>query len=166
MIIHDGLTKARLEGKHDPNSALFYTFALRPDVWQANKVYYTGKSLVVPPVWNGFYYEAKSGGMSGSSAPTFPCKKGETVEDSCVLWKAVPYDLYLPDDVDIATDGATWSADDTNVTISDVTTVTNKTKAKISTVPATLKEVEITIHFTFSNDEEDDRSFIISVAEL
>jgi len=165
LIIHDGLEVPVLDQAIDPDAVNRYTYLLRPDAWAANTVYYTGRSVVVPSQPNGFYYLADSGGRSDAVEPTWPCRKGQKVEDGCVVWKALPYDFLLPPDRAIA--AAAWSADDPSVVISDIQTSDNKTSALIGSVPAGLEQVRIKIHFTYAgSSEEDDRSFIIPVRSL
>jgi len=137
---------------------------MRPEVWQADTVYYEKNSIVIPSIFNGYYYLAISGGKSAATEPAFPCTKGETVQDGCVVWKAIPYDLYLRPGKNIVT--ADWSADVAGVTISTPVTTADRTTAIVSTIPDTADQVRITIHFTYNNSETDDRSFIIPVAEL
>lgn len=164
MIIHNGNTIPILNQSQDPNAAREYAFVLRPEIWQPDTVYYDNESIVIPSVFNGFYYIAISGGKSLAVEPAFPCQKSKTVDDGCVLWKAVPYDIFLRPGKNIAT--AAWSADNAGVTISIPTTTADRTTAVVSTIPSDVTQVKITIHFTYNTPELDDFSFIIPVAEL
>ena len=164
MIFHDGIEVPLLQTPQDPDAARVYSYVMRPEVWKPDTVYYDKESIVIPSMFSGFHFLAVSGGKSAAAEPEFPCEKGRTVQDGCVKWKAVPYDLYLRPGNDIT--GAAWSSDTAGVTISNVVTTTDKTSAMISTIPDTSTRVQVTIHFTYSNGEADDRSFIIPVAEL
>lgn len=164
MIIHNGKEIPTLEFPQDPDSSRLYTFIMRPDVWHADTIYYDRKSIIIPTVFNGFYYLAQSGGKSEATEPAFPCKKGAVVADGCVEWVAVSYDMYLRPGKNIKT--ADWSADHADVTIGTATTDADKTEALISTIPASVDKVTITIHFTYDDGTYDDRSFIIPVAQL
>jgi len=164
MIIHDGITVPRLEYAQDPDEAVEYTFQMRPDVWQSATVYYDKLSIVIPSVFNGYYYIAVSGGVSEATEPSWPCKKGQAVQDGCVTWKAAPYDLFLRPGKNINT--ATWSVDAAGVTISNAVNTTDKATALISTIPDAVSEIRVTIRFTFNNAETADRSFIVPVKEL
>lgn len=50
---------------------------------------YALNAFVVPPVANGFYYQATAPGISASSAPSFPTTPGAAVTDGTVVWTCV-----------------------------------------------------------------------------
>jgi len=65
------------------------TVTEQPDytTWAASTDYTTG-SYVMPSTANGFFYEATTGGTSGSTEPTWPTTNGATVTDGSVTWTA------------------------------------------------------------------------------
>jgi hypothetical protein len=164
LLIHDGIAPIVLQSIFDPDAVKIFTFALRPEVWAQETVYYANKSIVLPSEFNGFYYLAISGGKSGTTEPAWTCAEEGVTEDECVSWQAKPYNFYLTPDINIV--DATWEANNTDIIITDITNDTDKTSAKVSNVPADLTFFKVTIHFTFDNGEEDDRSFIVPVGEL
>lgn len=57
--------------------------------YSVSKSYGEGDT-VYPSVYNGYYYEAMSSGMSGGTPPLFPIVQGKKVLDNQITWKAVP----------------------------------------------------------------------------
>ena len=165
MIFGDKNEPVMLQGAQDKDEAKKYTVYFRPETWQPNNVYYDKKSIVVPTVFNGYAYIAVSGGISLATEPAFPCRKGETVEDGCVLWKAVPYDFILSDGQVISS--VLWTSDTSGVVIDHITFSQEKTSAIVHSIPDGTESVTINIHTTISGTTETiNRSFIIPVAVL
>jgi hypothetical protein len=64
--------------------------------WQAGTAYAKG-AYVVPNPANGFYYEAKVAGVSGSNPPAFPVKDKQRVTESAgLIWMDVGSSSTLP----------------------------------------------------------------------
>ena len=59
--------------------------------WGASKSYQEG-DLVIPAIYNGYYYELKTvdGGISGTEQPAFPENQDESVSDNGLTWVAIP----------------------------------------------------------------------------
>jgi len=59
--------------------------------WAATTTY-SEADLVVPTVYNGYYYKCTTvdGGDSGGSEPTFPTNQDATVTDNVLTWEAIP----------------------------------------------------------------------------
>ena len=163
IIVHRGDKPVKMTYPQDPDSALVYTLLLRPDEWQPNTIYYANRSVVIPTTFNGHAYAAIAGGTSGTAEPSWPCDDS-IVNDDCVQWQKLDYSFYLDDNKNLTL--ADWIADDSNVLIEDITISENKTEAKISSIPADVAQVTITVHLAFDNGEEDDRSFVIKVKQL
>ena len=61
---------------------------INPDTWQANLSVPAG-SFIRPTSDNGFVYYAKTGGLTGTSEPTWPTQNGQSVVDNEVTWIAM-----------------------------------------------------------------------------
>jgi len=162
--VHNNLSPLVLPTVFDVNATKTFTIVLRPDVWVADTIYYANSSLVVPSVFNGFFYLATNGGTSDATEPTWPCTKDETVNDGCVIWQAQPYEFYLGPDVDIQS--VTWSADNPEIIVTDEPVQPNKASARVSNVPDGIARFALTAHFVLNNGEEDDRTIVVPVGEL
>ena len=62
-------------------------------VWQASQSYAIN-SLVRPPIYNGWIYQATAGGVSGATEPSWSIRKDDTFVDGGVTWRAVKLDYY------------------------------------------------------------------------
>jgi len=149
---------------HDPNAILLYGFSYKPSVWEANTVYGTEITVVIPTVFNGFEYQVISNGISDAvTEPVWPTTVGDTIEDGSVTFKAAHYTKYLANSDTIV--ASTWSATDSVTVSSEAYTADGQTQALIGPVPAGVEEFTITNHITTSTGEEDDRSLLIKVKE-
>lgn len=147
---------------HDKDSKKKYGFIYKPPAWEANKVYRSDKNAVLPTVFNGYYYKVISNGISGGAEPVWPTKKNETVIDGSVELKAVEFNLFLGENESLS--ASTWTASDGTLTLSSFTAA-GSTEVMLSEVPAGISQVTLTNHVTKDNDEEDDRSIIITISE-
>lgn len=163
MIVHDGTRIPTIPHPQDPDEVVRYKVVFRPDVWAADTVYYTGESFVLPPQFNGFYYQAKSGGTSGATVPDFPQKANETVIDGGVEWVAIPYNLRMGAGDRMLS--AVWSSDRSEVVISSESIEDGTVSALVSNLPEDASEVTITVQ-AFIGEEKIERSFIIKVRPL
>ena len=165
MNISDKNAPLLLPGAQDIDEAKKYNVFFRPEVWQPGTVYYDKNSVVIPSTPNGYAYIAISGGVSQATEPVFPCKKGETVEDGCIVWKAVPYDyILLPGQ---AISNVTWTASVAGVVIDDVQFSANKTSAIVHSIPDGTESITVNIQIEISGTTETiNRSFVIAVAVL
>jgi hypothetical protein len=56
-----------------------------PQKWQASTIYNTG-DFVVPTTWNGFIYEATTGGTTSGIEPNWKTTIGQTNSNGSVTW--------------------------------------------------------------------------------
>jgi len=154
---------ARLSEAHDPDAKKIYKIAYGASDWASATAHICDESVVMPSTFNGFYYEAMSGGISGASEPTWPTAAGETVVDGSVTWRAICWDLFLDEGETIT--ASTWSSD-VAITMDTEALASPLTSVRVTAVPSGVLEFTLTNHVTKSNDEEDDRSMLIQVLEL
>jgi len=163
MVIHDGISTPVLSHPQDPEETVKYSIVFLPDPWSADTVYYTSESVVLPPQFNGFYYQAMSGGISGSRAPTFPQKAGEKVSDGGVEWVAIPYNFFMsPGD---RLNSVAWLSDTPEVVFSGEAISGGVASVLVSGIPDSVPQVKITARASIGQ-ESIDRSFIIPVRSL
>lgn len=85
------------------HGAKFWVYAMpdpyRIDRWMANQTIAQGNQYVFHDGrGNGYIYTATTGGVTGSSPPTFPTTSGSTITDGTVVWTTGPttsYHLYI-----------------------------------------------------------------------
>lgn len=164
MIIHDGTSVPVLMDPQDPDDTKRYTVMLRPPVWSPSQLCYEKESVVLPSQFSGFYGLARSGGITGSSEPVFPSKSNVVVVDGGVEWVMRPYDFILLPGMTLAS--ATWSADNPAVQFSSEQTNSDKTSMLISGLPASVEKVLITVRLVYNPEGQEDKSFIIPVAQM
>lgn len=148
---------------HDPDAKKTYQMVYGAPSWAALTAYICNEAVVAPSTFNGFYYEAQSGGITASGEPTWPTQAGGTVTDGTVIWRAVCWDLFLGN-----TETLTVSAWTANValTMENETLANPITSVRVTAVPSGITEFMLTNHVTKSNGDEDDRSIIVQVMEL
>ena len=156
------------EDSHDPSSKKDYYLFYRPKTHSTSKEYIKGVDVVIPTVPNGCMYECVSGGISGSTAPTWITSEGKTLEDGDVKWKCLPANTRLKTGDTITL--SSWSCDSSEVTLSDSSIISGiGTVVNVSTVPSTLKKIKITNHITITRSssriEEFEKSIVIPVKE-
>jgi len=159
---------------HDPDSKVFYSFRYRAPAWTADtaKIEKTGVSeiadIVRPTTSNGFYYECVSGGITGSTEPTWGTLDGESTIDNDVEWRAIPDNLLVKNGDTIT--ASVWEVDDTDVIVDSDGINGFDTFARVTAVPATassfiLRNV-VTITRADSKVEEITRSLKIKIGDL
>ena len=151
---------------YDINSKRYVGIMYRPPVWTTATVYYRRSDddfdVVIPTVFNGFYYEVVSPGLSGATEPTWPTTVDEEVGGNGEpVFKAKAYNL-LPASQTIT--ASTWTASD-SVTLTNSAFTTTSTMTFISAVPAGVETFTLTNHYTASNGEEDDVSIVFKVGQ-
>lgn len=72
--------------------------------WASDTAYVVG-DIIRPSTGNGHLYRCIVGGTSGSSEPTWPTTKGQTVNDGSVTWAEVGRSAVVFDAADV-----TWSS--------------------------------------------------------
>lgn len=55
--------------------------------WLPNKLYHTGRVIIVPSSGNSMFYNMSGEATTGSTEPTWPKAMGETVSDGGIRWK-------------------------------------------------------------------------------
>lgn len=137
-----------LDVYHDPDESVYYGFTYRPRVWQAGKEYLQATSndaigdIVIPTSPNGFYYSAVSSGVTDATEPTWPCVAGDTVDDACVTWKAISYDLTMR--VGDALSSSTWTCDVQDVVLDMDGIYDAETFVRVSSVPVDTQSFTLT----------------------
>jgi hypothetical protein len=148
---------------------------LRPDVWQANKVYYRRDDdtydLVLPTVFTGLYYWVKHPGKSGATEPAWVQKdEWETVDSTNgLVWQAAKFNL-MPPGVDISAVTLTATS---GVTLSGKVELVNSFTYFIDIMSAPTKAAvaaagqvfDVTARVTKTNGGSDDYTFRFKVAE-
>lgn len=152
---------------HDPNSKKDYYISYRPVTRQSSTAYIKGVDVVMPLVNNGCMYECISGGISGSTPPTFDTTEGRYTDDGTVKWKCKPLISRLGEGDSITL--SAWTGD-TGVTLSDPAIIGNTTVTKVTATPSGATSFKITNHVTIlranGRSEEFDRTLVIKIAEL
>lgn len=151
----------KVVGFHDPDSKPLYKFVFRPDSWQSvtayEKRYDHDYDVVMPTTYKGLYFAVYRPGLSGSTDPfTGTYKDGDKITDGTVTWVARNYNL-MPIGVTIT--AATVTATE-SVTTSGQITGTTDLQFFIDPLPADYDAThfDVTVHVTFSNDVEIDRT--------
>ena len=157
--------KVKACSPHDPSAILPYGFIYKPDVWTLTTVYTKKNDIVIPTVFNGFYYKVDSNGISGSTEPTWPTVKDETVADGTVLFKAVEYDLFLDDGETLAATSDTWTSTNSVPLTDNVYSVTGKTSVYAGPIPAGVTSFELTNTVIDNNGRIDERTIKITVKD-
>jgi hypothetical protein len=146
----------KLNGVHDANSKRFIGILYRPNTWQENTVYYLRSTddydVIIPTVFNGFYYKVVSPGKSGATEPTWGTKAGGKTTSGTAIFEAVPYNL-MPESETITS--STWTASD-SVTLSNTLSTTTYAAVRIDAVPDGVESFTVTNHTVRSNGEEHD----------
>jgi hypothetical protein len=158
---------------HDPQEEKYYLFTWKPYTWQTNKLYYVD-DIVIPEVFNGFYYLCTDPGLSGEVSPDFPTLKRTTVKDNNIIWKTFPYDFHLREgDVITSSNFKAYNIDNTlnnDITISNDENDGYRTYCKVSTVPVNIDKFILTneVDILLSNNtvERYNRSILVNVITL
>ena len=153
---------------HDPDSEKYYYITFYPATRANSTAYTKGVDVVVPATNNGCMYVCTSGGISGSSAPTFATIEGEETTDGDVTWTCYPLTAKLgPSDSITA---ATWTGD-TGVTLTD-DGISGGTivYVKVTSVPSNVSSFEITVAYTITRSDARteifNKTLVIPIKEL
>lgn len=106
-MIYNALQRGpfRLPGYHDPNDIRDFGVIFRPNIWQANTVYYRRSdddyNAVIPVTFTGVYFIVENPGKSGASEPTWNYEENSITEDGAtgLKWRAVNYNLLAADEI-------------------------------------------------------------------
>lgn len=158
---------------HDPQEEKYYLFTWTPYTWQTNKLYYVD-DIVIPEVFNGFYYLCTDPGLSGEVQPEFPVFKRTIIKDNNVIWKTFPYDFQLrAGDLITSSNFKAYNID--NTLNNDITIINDehdgyRAYCKVTTVPTNINEFiltnEVIITLGNSTTEKYNRSIIVNVTPL
>ena len=167
MAINYTTGNVKWETAHDPSDKKFYYLPYRPAPWQASTDYVKDVSSISPTVANGCIYECASGGTSDTTEPTWGTVEGKKTTDNDIDWLCVPDTCLLQPGDTITV--STWTASD--CTLDNESIVSGIiTKVRLTAVPAGAKTVTLTNHITItranSDEEERDRSIIITIKDL
>ena len=159
----DQKSAIKIDAPHDPDAELFYGFKYKAELWAANKAYRKDKHIILPSIFNGYYYLIDSNGISGNTEPDWPTITKATVEGGTVSYKAVEYNLFLGEGETLT--ASTWVATESVPVTNDSFDVSGETSAMFGPIPGAVTEFTITNSVVKSTGEKDDRSMIITVSE-
>ena len=114
-------------------------------------------TIVKPTVENGYYYKCIVTGLSGSTEPTWLGKK---VLSGTVMFKAIPYDLFIKPSESIT--ASTWTVTGL-VTIDTFAYDTMRTSCIIQVIPGGLLYFDLTNQVSKANGEKLSRTFRYNV---
>lgn len=153
----------RIDAPHDKDSKKKYGFVYKPPVWEANKAYRSDKDVVLPAVFNGFYYPVSSNGISGPTEPALPTVTGDKVQDGTAEFEAAEYTLFLGETETIT--ASTWAVTGLVPLTLETFDANGTTQVMVGNVPDGIKSFTLTNHVTKSNGEEADHSILVKVIE-
>ena len=157
-----------LEDTPDKDGILFYTFYLKPPLWNSGEEYIKG-DIVSPITPTGYIYEVINSGISGDTEPTWGTKTGEKTTDNTVIFRAVDNIAYLSSTgtLDILT--AEFTATESVPIVSSSFTAEGKAIVKVGPVPSGVRSFILNLEFDadtgFATSEHDQRSLKIVVSE-
>jgi len=168
MIIHASNSILSVTEIFDPEAKLYYTFYLKPPIWVANQEYVQG-DIISPPSPTGYYYKVTSGGITGSTSPTFATTKGSITEDNSVKYKAVNNDAYITSNGSLNISTAVFSTTE-NVPLSfPIFTSAGKASVQVGPIPADVTSFILKLSFEsdtgHAEEDFDERSILIKVKD-
>ncbi len=158
------------EDSHDPDSKKYYEITYRPPTRLSSTAYIKKVGIVVPTVPNGCIYECISGGISGSTEPTWGTLENGTTEDGGVKWRCKAGNTKLESGDTISE--STWTADSWVTTDNSVIFNNNATAVRVAsmTVPTGTTTFTLTNHIKITRSsgrlEEFDKSIIVPIVSL
>lgn len=168
MIIYDQDFPLELEGKVDKDSLLYYTFFLKPPVWEASKELIKG-AIVSPSSPTGYLYKVIQSGITGTSEPTWTTKTTSKTTDNTVIYLPIDNTSILSANGTLNTSTSTFEVSDDIPIIDSYFTTDGKAGVQIGPIPLTVKRIKLTFKFFIDSgqplEEYDERSIIIKITD-
>jgi len=168
MIIHTSNSELNTTEIFDPEAKLYYSFYLKPPAWVADTEYIQG-DIISPDSPTGYYYKVISGGISGSTAPTFSTTKGSSTEDGSVKYRAINNDSYITSSGSLNIATAVFSATESVPLSFPLFTAAGKASVQVGPIPAGVTSFILTLSFEadtgHAEEDFDERSIIINVKD-